>query len=118
MAEEGGFEPPMGVNPCRISSAVQSTTLPLLRGSPCPFIPCVVAQRLCVLTYFNTLRAARLGRLAWCKNPAALAICGFIKQGLAVGNRGVEPGNQPFLRLCIDKFLLFRGLDVKRVDGP
>lgn len=34
MAEEGGFEPPMGVNPCRISSAVQSTTLPLLRALP------------------------------------------------------------------------------------
>lgn len=32
MAEREGFEPPMGLHPCRISSAVHSTTLPPLRG--------------------------------------------------------------------------------------
>ncbi len=37
VAEKGGFEPPMGVNPCRISSAVQSTTLPLLRADAFAF---------------------------------------------------------------------------------
>ncbi|SOR26667.1 protein of unknown function [Methylorubrum extorquens] len=31
MAERGGFEPPMGLHPCRISSAVHSTALPPLR---------------------------------------------------------------------------------------
>jgi len=31
MAEREGFEPPMELPPCRISSAVQSTTLPPLR---------------------------------------------------------------------------------------
>jgi hypothetical protein len=31
MAEREGFEPPMGLHPCRISSAVHSTTLPPLR---------------------------------------------------------------------------------------
>ena len=30
-AETGGFEPPMGFPPCRISSAVPSTTQPRLR---------------------------------------------------------------------------------------
>ena len=30
MAEREGFEPPMGLHPCRISSAVHSTTLPPL----------------------------------------------------------------------------------------
>ena len=33
MAEREGFEPPMGLHPCRISSAVHSTTLPPLRGA-------------------------------------------------------------------------------------
>ncbi|CCV04722.1 hypothetical protein MESS2_1370019 [Mesorhizobium metallidurans STM 2683] len=32
VAEREGFEPPMGLHPCRISSAVHSTTLPPLRG--------------------------------------------------------------------------------------
>lgn len=32
LAEREGFEPPMGLHPCRISSAVHSTTLPPLRG--------------------------------------------------------------------------------------
>jgi hypothetical protein len=31
MAEREGFEPPMELPPCRISSAVHSTTLPSLR---------------------------------------------------------------------------------------
>jgi hypothetical protein len=31
LAEREGFEPPMGLHPCRISSAVHSTTLPPLR---------------------------------------------------------------------------------------
>ena len=31
VAEREGFEPPMELPPCRISSAVQSTTLPPLR---------------------------------------------------------------------------------------
>lgn len=33
LAERGGFEPPIGLHLCRISSAVQSTTLPPLRGA-------------------------------------------------------------------------------------
>ncbi len=75
MAEKGGFEPPMGFHPCRISSAVQSTTLPLLREA-FVFLPCAALPGgLAVLTYKNTLRAARLGRLAQAKNPVAL---GFI----------------------------------------
>ena len=32
MAEREGFEPPIGLHLCRISSAVHSTTLPPLRG--------------------------------------------------------------------------------------
>ena len=32
MAEREGFEPPIGLHLCRISSAVRSTTLPPLRG--------------------------------------------------------------------------------------
>ncbi len=36
MAEREGFEPPMGLHPCRISSAVHSTTLPPLRGRDRP----------------------------------------------------------------------------------
>ena len=32
MAEREGFEPPMGLHPCRISSAVHSTTLPPLQA--------------------------------------------------------------------------------------
>ena len=31
LAEREGFEPPMSLHPCRISSAVHSTTLPPLR---------------------------------------------------------------------------------------
>lgn len=31
LAERGGFEPPIGLHLCRISSAVHSTTLPPLR---------------------------------------------------------------------------------------
>jgi hypothetical protein len=33
LAEREGFEPPIGLHLCRISSAVHSTTLPPLRGS-------------------------------------------------------------------------------------
>ena len=33
LAERGGFEPPIGLHLCRISSAVQSTTLPPLQGA-------------------------------------------------------------------------------------
>ncbi len=36
LAEREGFEPPMGLHPCRISSAVHSTTLPPLRGARGP----------------------------------------------------------------------------------
>jgi hypothetical protein len=32
MAEREGFEPPIGLHLCRISSAVHSTTLPPLQG--------------------------------------------------------------------------------------
>ena len=32
MAEREGFEPPIGLHLCRISSAVHSTTLPPLRS--------------------------------------------------------------------------------------
>ena len=51
MAEKEGFEPPIPLRVCRISSAVHSTTLPLLRntgwrhgGAGCyiaaKFLPC------------------------------------------------------------------------------
>ena len=33
MAEREGFEPPIGLHLCRISSAVHSTTLPPLQGA-------------------------------------------------------------------------------------
>jgi hypothetical protein len=36
MAEREGFEPPIGLHLCRISSAVHSTTLPPLQGPPNP----------------------------------------------------------------------------------
>src|SRR6187455_2502941 len=34
LAEREGFEPPIGLHLCRISSAVHSTTLPPLQGPP------------------------------------------------------------------------------------
>ena len=34
LAEREGFEPPIGLHLCRISSAVHSTTLPPLQGTP------------------------------------------------------------------------------------
>ena len=39
MAEREGFEPPIPLRVCRISSAVQSTTLPPLRGADWDAIP-------------------------------------------------------------------------------
>ena len=36
LAEREGFEPPIGLHLCRISSAVHSTTLPPLRGPKRP----------------------------------------------------------------------------------
>ena len=39
MAEREGFEPPIPLRVCRISSAVQSTTLPPLRGADGMIVP-------------------------------------------------------------------------------
>ncbi|MDB5503399.1 MAG: hypothetical protein JWR89_3301 [Tardiphaga sp.] len=39
LAERGGFEPPIGLHLCRISSAVRSTTLPPLQGAKNPRSP-------------------------------------------------------------------------------
>lgn len=39
LAEREGFEPPIGLHLCRISSAVHSTTLPPLRGATRAILP-------------------------------------------------------------------------------
>ena len=61
MAERGGFEPPIHLHVCRISSAVRSTTLPPLREV-------LMLRRFCLLK-----KSKRLGRgrsIANCNVPA------------------------------------------------
>src|SRR5579883_570396 len=65
LAEREGFEPPIRLPVCRISSAVHSTTLPPLRRLPAPWVPernTINIEKLLIARRAAQRRRLRVGR--------------------------------------------------------
>lgn len=88
MAGRGGFEPPIDLRLCRISSAVRSTTPPPARDAlSFSYLLCCPAVSGCSRIFY-TLRAPRFGRLAGKEKSIGSISPVVIKEASGLGNRG------------------------------